>query len=291
MRATLFLVAFCVVASTADAQLQWSLENVSTNGGGLVVGEVSGTALVSDGTALYLLKKDAGRIYTSVTGASGTWSLLTTTPGGPASDNGSLANWNGKLVTRRDNQSGQECDRSYVLYVYDLSAHTWSQREARGFGDHSFVAAGDHLYGMIHAAGSNQGGPFARVNLAAGGLDAFACNRFHVDGQLAGADSTWFSRGAQITALGTTLYGFKNDWRTNPAGDGDRLFAINTAWPASGRMFAKNCSFCGLSERPGGVSNVALKHMRGIKTCPAAEDEIAIIEALIFSPVHLGERL
>lgn len=229
MRATLFFVALCVVASTASAQLQWSLENVSTNGGGLVVGEVSGTALVSDGTALYLLKKDAGRIYTSVTGASGTWSLLTTTPGGPASDNGSLAYWNGKLVTRRDNQSGQECDRSYVLYAYDLSAHTWSQRDARGFGDHSYVAVGDHLYGMIHAAGSNQGGPFARVNLAAGGLDAFACNRFHVDGQLVGADSTWFSRGAQITALGTTLYGFKNDWRTNPAGDGDRLFAINTA--------------------------------------------------------------
>lgn len=215
-----------------------AIQFTTVNGPAGVNGDNWKNSLATDGTYLYYFNNNNGRLFRTVGGVCNlVWEELATCPGLGSStssvppESGSLAYYNGMLITKRRFATTDPCfDHYETLVSYDIAGDTWTQRGCRSFGGTGFVVAGDYLFANVHAVGTNQGGPLARANLATG-LDNYTADRSGIWQYLLGADPTWMSRVVQMALVtnsdGTFIYGFKNDWTVGA--DGDRLFKFNPA--------------------------------------------------------------
>lgn len=190
------------------------------------------SALASDGTHLYMLRRDSHQLYrTADDGAM--WEARA----GPAADlggwhgdwySGMLAFWPaggaaGALVSRH-RDSADDLDK---VVIYDIDTDTWSWTSVYTVAGHAAVVVDDYLYGVWHAGGSNYGGPIIRVNLNA--PSAIIDERSYISPSLSGDDPHWYSRAAQLATVDGLVYGIKNDWVTSPRGTGDRIYRFDPA--------------------------------------------------------------
>ena len=195
------------------------------------------SSMTSDGASLYYMRRDTYRLFRTSDGC--TWTELrkiTDDLAGWHGDwmSGSLgcypgAGAQGSLIVRHRNPT----DNVDKIARYDIAQDKWYWTSTFTVGGHGSVIVGNYRYGIWHAGGTNYGGPLCRVDLTTLGTTIIDQRTF-ISGSLAGAQKDWFSRAACLTAVDGKIYGIKNDWATNPASDGDRLYLFNPAdWTSS----------------------------------------------------------
>jgi len=185
------------------------------------------SGLTSDGTHLYYLRRDSYQFYRSANGGQA-WTTL-------RSPNADLGGWHGDwLGGQLDYHAGtnriylthrDELNNQRVVY-YNIATDQWSWASVQPIYSHGVTVFGDYLFGLAHAVGYNYGGAFMRVNLNQ--LGAMMSERTAVS-NIEGQSPDWFSRAAHLATVGDRVYGIKNDWTTNPAGTGDRLYSFRPA--------------------------------------------------------------
>jgi len=194
------------------------------------------SSLVSDGDHLYLMRRDSHQLFRTADAC--TWTELrriTEDLGGYHGDwySGILAyaptiGAKGSLILRhRDAADGLN-----KIARYDIAQDRWSWTSTFTAATHGGVVVGNHWYAVWHAGGGNFGGPLVRADLTQ--PSRIIDERTVIGGSLGGRDAHWLSRAAVLAELDGFIYGTKNDWQTNPAGDGDRLFMFDpNDWTAS----------------------------------------------------------
>lgn len=192
------------------------------------------TSLASGGGFLYAAMLEGDRFWRSKDDQ--TWESLpsATAQLGSRGDwiNGMLAfhagRGGGELILRQYDPERDEYGVEWSRLVrFDVATKEWSWLPTRLAAGHGSVVVGDRFFALAHAMGENFGGPLARVNLLEPEPQAPRSGL----GPAKGPDAWWFSRAAQLAALGERVYATKNDWRTPAPADepGDRLLVFDAS--------------------------------------------------------------
>ncbi|MFH1809599.1 MAG: hypothetical protein ABIJ09_12700 [Pseudomonadota bacterium] len=188
------------------------------------------TSLVSDGVSLWHFTRQGGRLFSSFTGATDSWTEHTALQAGTYANSAGINMFDGAMAYDAANRrlllarwAWWEIAATYPwdkerLVVYDIDGTGWhiEATAAAANTTHALTIAGNYLWG-IWASGDK---PLIRTALST--FPLYNEQRSAPAG-LAGADPDWLSRCAQLVAVEGDLYGIKND-RVAAAGDGDRLF-------------------------------------------------------------------
>jgi len=191
------------------------------------------TSLAAGGGALYAAMLDGDCFWRSPDGR--TWEPL---PSATA-QLGSRGDWINGMLAFHPTSGGEELIlRQYDperdaygvewsrLVRFDVEKRLWSWLPTRLAAGHGSVVVGDAFFALAHAMGENFGGPLACVNLLEPERQAPRSGL----GPAKGPDAWWFSRAAQLAAIGERVYVTKNDWHTPaPEEPGDRLLVFDAS--------------------------------------------------------------
>jgi hypothetical protein len=194
------------------------------------------SGLATDGTLLWLFRREFGGQLRVSSGDLGEWDLLAAAssievanpPGttGPGPLNGGAIAYvdtsKKTLVVARWRDPTVEVDEQDRAAVYSIQDDQWTvlDIEESVYLDTGFATAGEQVFGVQHAGGASS---LRRLDLAAPLEDGTTLIGISDD------TPDWFSRVAKVAVVGDSIYLLKNDWPEDELDEGDPDLLLKVA--------------------------------------------------------------